>query len=106
MVPRRLGTTLAFFLVLVLGCEETKTVNNVTLPTEPAQVAILTDGRVIGGRREIKCEDDSETIPEGRIAAVRWAVRAPAGDTVDSANIASKGELTFTGLAPGRYSVE
>ena len=93
--------------ILLIGCEITDNSNKNPSPTSPDSVTILTSGRVTSpapGR--IDCEDSSTTIPANQIAQVRWVVRAPTGNTADSGTSAPSGEITFSGLADGSYTVE
>lgn len=89
--------TIVLFALVAFGCQT---------PTDP-DVTIFTDGRVTAPfAGAISCEDDSRTIPEGKVALIQWIVRSPAGNTADSGTTAVKGEITFIGLPAGDYVVE
>jgi hypothetical protein len=94
-------------IFLLPGCEIKDTRTPTQPDEEPVYVTVLTSGRVTSpapGR--IAVEDDSSTIPANEIAQVQWVVRAPTGSSADSGTTAPGGELTFTGLPAGGYTVE
>ena len=97
-----IGLLLSLGFITVSCTEE----NNYVTPTEPDVVSIFTNGRVNGAATSISCEDDSSTIPANRAEVIEWVVRAPSGSTADSGTAAPKGEVTFSGLAAGEYTVE
>lgn len=96
MKTRILILLLLSVAVLATGCDS---------PTDPGTV-ILTSARVIGGVGQIAFEDTSTTIPADKAAVVEVVVRLPTGNTADAATVAPGGEVTFTGLAEGIYTVE
>ena len=90
--------------VLLVGCEEN---NTFEAPSAPDTVTILTSGIVTANDPgKIKCEDRSSTIPADEIQIVEWTVREPGGSSADGGTTAPRGEISFTGLAPGDYTVE
>lgn len=105
MKPLHYYAVLLFLAVLLIGCEINDNSNSNPTPTSPDSVTVLTSGRVTSSTPgTIECEDTSRTIPADQAAAVRWTVRLVASG--DSASSAPGGEVTFTGLAAGTYTVE
>ncbi len=93
-------------LLALYSCDESTTINNPTEPDFPSNVRIFTTARVIGGEGIIKCEDSSTTIPENQASTIEFIVRLGSGDSADSGTAVPGGQITFSGLEPGTYSVE
>ena len=99
----------ALFLVplgFLVACDGDVTVEGPSpTPTEPVSILIGGQCRAFGS--SIECEDDSRSVPADQLTSVSWSLRdAATGISIDSKPGQPSGEIAFSGLAEGAYSVE
>jgi hypothetical protein len=95
-------------LTTLAGCEERSSSSprpSSPLPTEI--VSIFVGGQCRVAANTIVCRDASRSEPEGRLAAVDWElISSSSGISQGGLPSPPRGEIAFTGLAPGTYQVD
>jgi hypothetical protein len=102
---RTTGSILLLMMTLLVGCDDTVNIDNTSTPTD-ASVTILIGGQCRTTAGRIECEDSSQSVPDGRLTAVRWDLRSSTtGISQDRTQGDPGGEISFAGLAPDTYEV-
>ena len=108
MFKRSLLALLVLPLLVLIACDEDGDVNVVNTPPTPTEtVTVLIGGQCRTSGSSIECEDDSRSVPADQLSSVSWDLRdASSGISIDRKPGQPGGEISFSGLAPGEYSVE
>jgi hypothetical protein len=97
-------------LATLTGCPDHSTTTT-TLPTAPTpppteSILIFVGGQCHVAASAVVCRDASRSEPQGRLAAIDWElINTTSGLSQGSTPSAPGGEISFTGLATGRYQV-